>query len=185
MASVTPSRRSTPPRYAVACGGSSTAFTNTRRSSATRATSRFTSGVAAVTTSHAPSRIRRLERAPHAGDRSRLDCGGHLGRNHGDVSARGKQALDLRGGHRAGPDDEHAAAGELQEHGKEGGLHHDTALSADRVSNPRSSSTCTMRATLSSTRSRSLCTTTSGDVGGSYGSETPVKCSISPASALR
>ena len=34
-----------------------------------------------------------------------------------------------------------------------------------------------MRATLSSTRSRSLCTTTSGDVGGSYGSETPVKCS--------
>ena len=34
-----------------------------------------------------------------------------------------------------------------------------------------------MRATLSSTRSRSLCTTTSGDVGGSYGSDTPVKCS--------
>ena len=56
MAIVTPSRRTTPLRYAVALAGSSTAFTNSRRSSAAAATARFTSGVAAATTSHAPSR---------------------------------------------------------------------------------------------------------------------------------
>ena len=56
MASVTPSRRSTPPRYAVAFGGSSTAFTKIRLAFAARDTARFTSGVAAATTSHTSSR---------------------------------------------------------------------------------------------------------------------------------
>ena len=56
IASVTPSRRTTPLRNAVAFAGSSTAFTNNWRPSAAAATLRFTSGVAAATTSHAPSR---------------------------------------------------------------------------------------------------------------------------------
>src|SRR5688572_22289167 len=56
MATVTPLRRTTPPRYAVACSGSSTAFTKTRRTSAAASTCLLTSRGAAATTHHAPSR---------------------------------------------------------------------------------------------------------------------------------
>ena len=54
--SVTPARRTTPPRYMLAFGGSSTAFTKMCRRSASSATRRFTSGGAAATTNQAPSR---------------------------------------------------------------------------------------------------------------------------------
>ena len=56
IASVTPSRRTTPLRNAVALAGSSTALTKMRRVSAASATWRLTSGVAAATTSQASSR---------------------------------------------------------------------------------------------------------------------------------
>src|SRR5438105_5064048 len=55
-ATVTPPLRKTPPRYALAESVSSTALTNRARSSAARATVRFTSGGAAATTNHFPSR---------------------------------------------------------------------------------------------------------------------------------
>ena len=63
IASVTPSRRITPLRNALAFAGSSTALTNTRRGSAAAATSRLASGVAAATTSHTPSRSAGSKRA--------------------------------------------------------------------------------------------------------------------------
>src|SRR2546430_9179538 len=53
---VTPDLRMTPPRYADAFGGSSTALTKMWRRSASRATSRLTAGVAAATTNHTSSR---------------------------------------------------------------------------------------------------------------------------------
>src|SRR5262249_26439536 len=56
IATVTPPRRTTPPAYALADWGSSTALTKIRRSSAAAATSLFTSGVAAAMTNQAPSR---------------------------------------------------------------------------------------------------------------------------------
>ena len=56
IAIVTPSRLTTPPRYAVACAGSSTALTKMRRASAAARTRLLTSGGAAATTHQAPSR---------------------------------------------------------------------------------------------------------------------------------
>ena len=56
IASVTPSRRTTPLRNAVAFAGSSTALTKIRAPRPPPATARFTSGVAAATTSQAASR---------------------------------------------------------------------------------------------------------------------------------
>ena len=93
---VTPSRRTTPLRNAVAFAGSSTAFTKTRRGSAAAATPRLTSGVAAATTSQTPSRSAGSNARAPIGTPAPLDVGMDLRRHDRHVGAGGEQLRQLR-----------------------------------------------------------------------------------------
>ena len=83
------------------------------------------SGVAAATTSHAPSRSagansRRDDRAPGARRRRRLvDCRRHLRRHHADRRPGRQQLLQLGRRDGSAADEHDAAAGEVQEKGQQ------------------------------------------------------------------
>ncbi len=120
MAIVAPARRTTPPRYAVACAGSSAAFTNTRRRLAARSTARLTCGGAAATTNHTPARsdarnARRRTRTPDADDGV---C--DVRRHDGDARAGVDERANLRRRNRSTAHDQHGPAGQLEEHGEDG-----------------------------------------------------------------
>ncbi len=83
------------------------------------ATARFTSGVAAATTSHCPSRSAALERRARRSGLPSPNRLAHVGRHDGDVGAGGTKRVDLAGGDDTTADDEHRAPGELQKDGKQ------------------------------------------------------------------
>ena len=120
IASVTPSRRTTPLRNALALAGSSTALTNTRRVSATSATWRLTSGVAAATTSQTPSRS--------AGSKGRWamvivgwclarddNLVADVRRDHADARPGGQQLRQLGRSDRSAADEQDGSSGQIQE----------------------------------------------------------------------
>ena len=116
---VTPSRRTVPLRNALALAGSSTALTKIRRASAAAATSRLTSGVAAATTSQAPSRSVGHEGAPRNLDAGTLDVRRDLGRDDPHAGARVDERLQLGGGHRSASDEHDVPSGERQKEWKQ------------------------------------------------------------------
>ena len=79
-----------------------------RRASAAAATSRFTSGVAAATTSQTPSRSAGTNAAPaiDVGTPARSMSACTLGRDDADVGAGGQQLLQLGRGDRAAADEQ-------------------------------------------------------------------------------
>ena len=126
---------------------------------------------------------RRRSRGARPGRRSPAISGWTSGATTRTRAPVARSDCELRSARRVPPPTSRTALPlELQEDGEEPA--HDAASSAAGSTSPRSSSAARMRFRLSPTDSRSVRTTTSGATGGSYGSETPVKCSISPRSAF-